>query len=70
MSARFDARDINYGPLLLVTHPPKRRLSLTMEAATNTSQVSADAAQQRVLTNAFSVLRFACRAPKRGPEHR
>jgi hypothetical protein len=31
MSARFDARDVNYGPLLLVTDPPKRRLSFTID---------------------------------------
>ena len=31
MRTRFDARDVVYGPLLLVTHPPKRRLSFTID---------------------------------------
>jgi hypothetical protein len=31
MRTRFDARDVNYAPLLLVTDPPKRRLSFTID---------------------------------------
>ena len=31
MSARFDARNVGYAPLLLVTDPPKRRLSFTID---------------------------------------
>ena len=31
MRTRFDARDVNYRPLLLVTDPPKRRLSFTID---------------------------------------
>lgn len=31
MRARFDARGVIYGPLLLVTDPPKRHLSFTID---------------------------------------
>ena len=31
MRTRFDARDVAYGPLWLVTDPPKRRLSFTID---------------------------------------
>jgi hypothetical protein len=31
MRTRFDARNVVYGPLLLVTDPPKRHLSFTID---------------------------------------
>jgi hypothetical protein len=31
MRTRFEARDVAYGPLLLVTHPPKRHLAFTID---------------------------------------
>src|SRR4030095_16685763 len=40
MRTRFDARDVNYGPLLLVTDPPKRRLSFTIDEVRYQSTVT------------------------------
>jgi hypothetical protein len=40
MRTRFDARDVNYGPLLLVTDPPKRRLSFTIDEVRYRSTVT------------------------------
>ena len=40
MRARFDARDVVYGPMLLVTHPPKRRLSFTIDEVRYRSTVT------------------------------
>jgi hypothetical protein len=31
LRARFDSYDVGYGPLLLVTYPPKRRLSFSFK---------------------------------------
>jgi hypothetical protein len=40
MRTRFDARDVDYGPLLLVTDPPKRRLSFTIDEVRYRSTVT------------------------------
>jgi hypothetical protein len=40
LRTHFDARDVNYGPLLLVTDPPKRRLSFTIDEVRYRSTVT------------------------------
>jgi hypothetical protein len=40
MRTRFDASDVNYGPLLIVTDPPKRRLSFTIDEVRYRSTVT------------------------------
>ena len=40
MRTRFDARNVSYEPLLLVTNPPKRRLSFTIDEVRYQSTVT------------------------------
>ena len=32
MQVNFDARDVSYAPIVLTSHPPKRRLSFALDA--------------------------------------